>query len=168
MKLNVSLNESSIDEAIRKLEEYQKWLESKCKELCERLAILGATKASLGFLSAIYDGDKDFDITVEETATGYNIVASGETMLILEFGAGITYGYGHPQAEEFGMGPGTHPDPHYKKVNGELVPNWRNPKGWRTPDGIHTYGNAPAMPMYNTAQEIRGEIERIAKEVFER
>lgn len=168
MTLNISLDESSIDDAIKKLNEYKKWLEGKSKELCERLAMFGSFKVSSGFFSAIYDGDKDYEVTVEETKDWYNIIASGETVLILEFGAGITYGYGHPLAEEMGMGPGTHPDPHYKMVHGELVPNWRNPKGWYTPDRTHTYGNSPAMPMYNTVQDIRKEVERIAKEVFQK
>ena len=160
MKVTMSLSAASIDAAIKQIEAYQKSLSVKAKQICERLAFAGAVQVSLGFASAIYNGEKDFNVTVEDIPNGYRIVADGETALILEFGAGATYGYGHPQADEFGMGPGTYPDG---------KGHWNDPRGWWIPKangGGHTYGNPPAMPMYRASRQMREDVERVAREVF--
>lgn len=151
------MDSSSIDRAIHELRDYQQWLERKAGELAERLATLGAVQVSLEYARAVYTGDKDVDVTVEKRGENtYAIVASGATVLILEFGAGVTYGYGHPQAGEFGYGPTTYPGQTHAA----------DPKGWWIPGGEHTYGNPPSMTMYRTAKELEQEVERIAKEVF--
>ena len=153
----VSLNGNSLNRAIRQLERYKEELEDKAMEVCERLASRGAVSASLGFARAIYTGLNDASLTVEETENGYRVLASGETVLFLEFGAGVTYGYGHPLAGEFGYGPGTWPGKGH----------WDDPNGWYLPDGSeHTFGNPPNMPMYNAAKEIESEIIQVVKEVF--
>ena len=149
---------ASVQAAIKEIEDYKKWLEGKAKELVKRLADIGAFDAHIRFANAFYTGDRDFDVTVEQLDENtFAIVASGETILFIEFGAGITYGYGHPQAGEFGYGPGTYPSE---------KGHWNDPKGWWTPDGVHTYGNPPGMPMYRTAKELAQRVEEVAKEVF--
>lgn len=158
--IKVSLSSSSVSNAIEELEDYQNSFEEKRRRLCQRLAEMGAVNVSLGFARSIYTGDNDFTVSVEPYDTGYRILASGTTVLFVEFGAGVTYGYGHPLDGELGMGPGTYP-----LGKG----NWDNPKGWTLPKskgGQHTYGNPPNMPMYNTAQDLKREIERVATEVF--
>ena len=167
--IKVQLGVASITEAIQELQEYKTWLAEKANQICERLSFLGAMNARLSFSSAIYKGVKDVDVTVDPIENGYVIRANGETVLFLEFGAGVTYGKGHPQAQQFGMGPGTWPHPHYRKVNGKMVANWENPHGWWIPKergGGHTYGNSPNMAMYNSAKLIQNEVERVAREVF--
>lgn len=139
---------------------YRKWQEEKARELAERLASLGATVASIRFFRAVYTGQKDVDVTVEELPNGYKVKADGESVLLIEFGSGVTYGYGHPEAGEFGMGPGTYPDG---------KGHWDDPKGWYLPKsagGGHTFGNPPAMPMYEARKAIEQELPRIVKEVF--
>ena len=153
-------NSASVDVAIKQLQDYQKRLEEKTEEVVKRLAEIGATRAQADFSNAQYDGNKDFQITVEKSDNGYVVRASGESVLFVEVGTGVTYGYGHPKADEFGMGPGTYP-------NGKG--HWDDPNGWYLPKsagGGHTMGNAPALPMYNAEQEIKANIERIVKEVF--
>ena len=170
MKIRIDVfNSASVDVAIKQLQDYQKRLGEKTEEVVKRLAEIGATKAQADFSNSQYDGNKDFQITVEKSDNGYVVRASGESVLFVEFGAGVTKGGGHPQAAEFGMGPGTWPDPHYHKYNGQLYANWENPSGWYLPKsagGGHTMGNAPAMPMYNAEQEIKSNIEQIVREVF--
>lgn len=159
-KISMTLSVSSIDKAIKQIEDYKNRLSDKAKRLCERLAYQGAVRVSLGFASAIYTGAKDFNVTVEETDKGYRILADGETALILEFGAGARYGYGNPLADENGMGPGTYPD---------AKGHWNDPRGWWIPKdrgGGHTYGNPPAMPMYKASREMRENVEKVAREVF--
>ena len=157
--IKVNLSAQSVGKAIEQLEKYQRTMERKEKELCKRLAFLGAVQVSLGFSRAIYQGDRNFTVTTEETDTGYVIKVSGESVAFIEFGAGARFGYGHPDAGEFGFGPGTYPGKGH----------WNDPNGWWIPKekgGGHTYGNPPNKVMYYTAQELHSEIERIAKEVF--
>ena len=156
----MSFDPASIQAAIRELESYQRWLFEKAEELARRLADKGLINISLGYGRAIYTGDKDVSVTVEQRSINtYAIVASGETVLILEFGAGVRYGYGHPNPTVNGvqMGPGTYPN---------AKGHWDDPKGWYTPDGEHTFGNPPSMTMYETAKGLREELTKIAREVF--
>ena len=159
-RIVVPLSESGIQKIQDELVVYRKWQEEKARELAERLASLGATVASIRFSRAVYTGKKDVDVSVEELPNGYKVKADGESVLFIEFGSGVTYGYGHPEAGEFGMGPGTYPDG---------KGHWDDPKGWYLPKsagGGHTFGNPPAMPMYEARKAIEQELPRIVKEVF--
>ena len=159
-RIVVPLSESGIQKIQDELTVYRKWQEEKARELAERLASLGATVASIRFSRAVYTGKKDVDVTVEELPNGYKVKADGESVLFIEFGSGVTYGYGHPEAGEFGMGPGTYPDG---------KGHWDDPKGWYLPKsagGGHTFGNPPSMPMYEARKAIEQELPRIVKEVF--
>lgn len=158
--MNLTVNIRGVDDLINQLNSYSNSLQRRTGELCRKLAEMGAVNISLGFSRAIYTGQMDANVTVEEVSpTEYKIVAEGETVLFVEFGAGVTYGGGHPQAAEFGFGPGTYPgQTHAMTGNGWYLPK---DKG-----GGHTYGNPPNMPMYNTAQDLKREIERVAREVL--
>lgn len=159
-KISIQLNTRSIDAAIKTLQEYQQSLDRKRDELCRRLAQMGAVSVSLGYSRAVYSGEKDITVSVEPIENGYAILAEGESVLFVEFGAGVTYGYGHPQAGELGMGPGTYP---------EGKGHWDSPNGWWLPKesgGGHTYGNPPSLTMYQTARDLQDAVLRVAKEVF--
>ena len=158
--ISIQLNTRSIDAAMKTLQAYKQSLDRKLDELCRRLAQLGAVSISLGYSRAVYSGKKDISVSVEPIENGYAILAEGESVLFVEFGAGVTYGYGHPQAGELGMGPGTYPDG---------KGHWNSPNGWWLPKeagGGHTYGNPPSMTMYQTAKELQDAVLRVAKEVF--
>ena len=138
-------------------------LEDKANRICERLAIIGATRASIDFSRAIYQGPKDVAVTVEPTTGGYAIHARGNAVLFIEFGSGATYGYGHPEPE--GYGPGTYPGKGH----------WNDPNGWWLPKSAwgtgsdqdrHTYGNPPAQAMFNAKQEVLQMVQQVADEVF--
>ena len=159
-KIVVPLSVSGIQKLQDELREYRNWQKEKAAELTERLAMLGASVASIRFSRAIYTGPKDAIVTVEAVPNGYRVKANGESVLFIEFGSGITYGGGHPEAQEYGMGPGTYPDG---------KGHWDDPKGWYLPKekGVsHTYGNPPAMPMYEARKAIEQELPRIVREVF--
>lgn len=151
------LSKENIANAIKEVRKYQKWVEKKEAELRSRLASLGATVASIQFARAIYSGTNDVSVRVDDTGSVAVIYAEGESVAFIEFGAGITYGSGHPQADEFGVGPGTYP---------EGKGHWDNPGGWWYAHGQHTYGNPPAMAMYSAVQAMTEEITKIAREVF--
>ena len=156
-KITVDLSAKSIDSAIKEVRKYKAWVLEKEKELRLRLATLGASVASIRFSTAIYNGTNDVTVRVEDDGSMATIFAEGESVAFIEFGAGAKYGYGHPQAGEFGVGPGTYPDG---------KGNWDNPKGWYIPGGEHTYGNPPAQAMYSAVQVITEQVTMIAKEVF--
>ena len=155
-RISIQLSDESIKNGIRELRIYKKWVEAKETELRMRLAQLGATVASIQFSRAIYNGSKDVTVRVDATGTVAVIYAEGESVAFIEFGSGIKYGYGHPQAGEHGVGPGTYPGKGH----------WGNPKGWWYGHGQHSYGNPPAMAMYDAVQTMTEQLTRIAREVF--
>lgn len=160
MTIHVELNPASIDAAIKKLEDYRQDLDRKAGLLCERLADMGAMYAEWNFSGVLYAGDIDYSITVNRIDDmHYSVLANGQSVLFMEFGAGVKHGYGHPMADQFGMGPGTYPGQKHAF----------DPNGWWFNQGgnkIHTYGNAPGMPMYNAAKDLEKEITKVAQEVF--
>lgn len=98
---------------------------------------------------------------IRQPPNSTTILLSGDKVLFIEFGAGVTYSNPqHPKAGEMGYGVGTYPDQkHAWDFNG-----W-----WYTADNgqsKHSYGNAPYMPMYKAGEEIRSRVQEIAKEVF--
>jgi hypothetical protein len=99
-------------------------------------------------------------VRVDDTGSVAVIYAEGESVAFIEFGAGAKYGYGHPQAGEFGFGPGTWSDGESGKGH------WNDPKGWWYAPGQHSYGNPPAMAMYQAVQKMTEELTVIAREVF--
>lgn len=161
-RVEVPLSVSGVQKLLDELQEYRRWQKEKAVELAQRLAMLGAAVASIGFSRAVYSGMRDANVSVEAIPGGYAVKADGESVLFIEFGSGITYGSGHPEAQEFGMGPGTYP---------EGKGHWDDPNGWWIPKsagGGHTYGNPPAMPMYEARKQIEQELPRIVREVFSR
>lgn len=159
-KVTVDLSTSGIERLQKAVREYKQWQKEKTDELTRRLAMLGATTASLRFSRAIYTGLKDAVITVKKIDNGYVVKAEGECVLFVEFGSGVKYGSGHPENAEYGMGPGTYP-------NGKG--HWDDPRGWYLPKdkgGGHTHGNPPTMAMYDARKTIEQDLVRIVREVF--
>ena len=153
-------DKKSINAAIKKLTEYKKRIAEKEAEMVQRLSMLGASVASLGFSRAIYNGENDVNIHVELNGNIATIYAEGEAVGFIEFGSGARYGSGHPQNGEFGVGPGTW------SMGAEGKGHWDNPKGWWYGSGEHSYGNPPAMAMYNATQTMVEQIAQRAREVW--
>lgn len=154
------ISADTIDAAVQELRRYADWVEQKETELRSRLASRGATVASIQFARAIYNGVNDVSVRVDDTGSVAVIYAEGESVAFIEFGSGKQYGYSHPQAGENGLGPGTWSDGPDGKGH------WDNPKGWWYGHGQHSYGNPPAMAMYNAVQAMTEDITQIAREVF--
>lgn len=158
MKVDVNIFDyASVSRATRRLDDYYADLNRKADELCRRLAELGATRATLDYSGAYYDGTNDVSVTVDAIAHGYRVRASGNAVLFIEFGSG-TIGGGHPRPE--GYGPGTWSD----GPNGKG--HWQDPNGWYYAHGMKSMGNPPAAAMYHAEQDVRNAVERIANEVF--
>lgn len=155
----VELGTRGIDELIKGLEDYRKWLEAKTAELVDALAQRGMHLAQVYFSTATYDGDNDVTVRVEKRGEhAAAVIATGKAVLFIEFGAGYMMGYGHPEPQ--GFGPGTYPG--QKRAF--------SPAGWwyKGSDGEthHSFGNPPAAPMYVTVKDLETELRQIVTEVF--
>jgi hypothetical protein len=159
--IKVSLSAMSIGQAIKELQAYRDSLESRKQQLLEELANIGVREASVRFTTAMYDGVNDSEVTLEPIEDGYRIVAKGQAVAFIEFGAGVYHNpsepYPNPRPDgivgigEYGHGRGKQPAWGFKDESGNLV---------------ITRGNPAAMPMWFASEEMRNSILKIAKKVF--
>ena len=159
--------DDGFDAIVNSLDEYEQRLNEKANRLVQELAKLGAESARIGFAGASYDPPSDVEVTWEQRGDKVAaVVASGNAVLFIEFGAGYLMGYGHP--EPLGYGPGTYPDPHYSYNSaGQLVPNWKNDLGWYYAKGMKTYGNPPAAAMSNARKELEQNLKDLARGILQ-
>lgn len=169
MKYVITLDGKGVDEALRGVEDMRKRLELKADEIAQKLAEKGYETARVIISGHVFSGSTLSGLKVEKIGDAdYVVKCESEAILFLEFGAGLI-GYGHP--EPMGFGPGTYPGKGH----------WSDPNGWwfetdddrlivrRDKDGKgigHSYGIAPAMPMYAAHKEVEMDILNVAKEVF--
>ena len=159
--IKCDLSKQSIDRAIKELKAYKQEFLKREKQLLEGLAKIGLKEASVRFTTAMYDGNNDVSVRLDETKNGYAIVAEGKAVAFIEFGAGVYHNssepYPNPRPEgivgigEYGKGHGKRKAWGYKNESNELV---------------ITRGNPAAMPMWYASEEIKNSVLRIAKEVF--
>lgn len=107
------------------------------------------------------DNPSPIVVGVEREGDGYAVYAQGEQVAFIEFGAGVYYNgaesYLLPRPSEvagigeFGQGKGKQNTWGYYSENGNLQ---------------LTHGNPPANAMYYAAEDVRRQLEAIAKEVF--
>ena len=161
MVIDIDLNTKSIDAAIRKVEKYKRWVDRKTQELVKRLAEVGLEEARVRFSGAEYSGENDVEVTVEPIADGFKIVATGQAVFFIEFGAGVYYNGTEP-----------YPEPRPKGISniGEYGDGKGKRKAWGFYDEsgelVITHGTPAAMPMLHASRTMQQEVERIAKEVF--
>ena len=156
-QIEFELSQSSVLKALKQLDKELSKTERLLSECCRRLAKIGYQVAKDGLDAAVYDGDKNYTIEIVHEEDGYAIIAQGQSVLFMEFGAGIRYGHGHPEPQ--GFGPGTY------HGHGR----WKDPHGWWYWDGgqwQHTYGNPPSMAFYHARQAMLLEVYEVMREVF--
>ena len=157
----MSLNTSSIKNAIKELKAYRDSIDAKKYRLLEELTKIGLKEASIRFTTAMYDGVNDSSVRAELTHFGYRIVAEGKAVAFIEFGSGVYHNPGEPYPNprpdgivgigEYGKGLGKRQAWGYTDETGELV---------------ITHGNPAAMPMWYASEEMRNAIVKTFKEVF--
>ena len=162
MKIVVNpFDKKSVDAALKAVRQYKKDFKAKEREFVRRLAEIGVRVAQTGFATADYDGINDVSVSIEKTASGYAVVASGETVGFIEFGTGIKYPewdntgmeYTPPKHGTYGKGQGANPGHWWFKQN----------EGARA---RHTYGNPPAEAMLTARNEMIDRVTQIAREVW--
>ena len=170
--IKVKLTPAGIDQAIKELEDYKKWLVTKTKEFVQALADEGMEIAKAKFGNAVYDGTNDVSVSVEQRGDFKTaIVAVGGATLFIEFGTGVKYPDNHPEAGKHGMVRGE-----YGYRLGRLEQGWRyqgdpGSHGEVIAEGkhvgeVHTYGNPANMSMYQTVRELEEKFEEIARRVY--
>jgi hypothetical protein len=161
MKIAINpFDKKSIENAEKIVRQYKKDFEKKEAEFTRRLAEIGVSVASAGFSTADYDGVNDVVVSMEKTATGYNVVASGKTVGFIEFGTGVRF----PEWDNSGMEYTPPKHGTYGKGLGA------RPKGWYFTVGEgasrHTYGNPPAEAMRTARDVMIEKVTQIAREVW--
>lgn len=168
-KIKFSLNEASIDNAIKELEAYKRSVEEKTERLRIRVAEIIANDAQAGFNSSGVDDDLREGMRPAAVSVSYRdngdvtiVLAEGTDAVWVEFGAGVHYNgpvgqSPNPLGRGLGLTIGSYGKGHgarhvwgYKE-NGELV---------------LTHGTPATMPMYKAVQAVCNNIDEIAKEVF--
>lgn len=158
---------SNSDKVAEQIRAYAGQLQTKYSKALERIAVIGGGTARVKFTQAFYAGKNDVEVEVKRvSATKYQVIASGETVLFIEFGTGVanpelvepsglTYKHG-----TYGKGHGA--DPNGWVYVGEQG-NAGRPLGG---DVYKTMGNPPARAMYDASKDMRAEITRIFREEF--
>lgn len=161
---------TNADKVAKQLKAYFGQLTSKYSKALERLAAIGGGTARVKFAQALYTGVNDVAVEVKRVSdTQYQVIASGETVLFIEFGTGIS----NPTlTEPSGL---TYPHGTYGKGKGA------NPNGWvyvgeqgnagqplKDKTGVYkTKGVPPARAMYDASKDMRKEIAKIFREEFQ-
>ena len=162
MKVKISLNEKSVSGSIDELKKYKRWVAKKTKELTKKLAEIGMAEAKVLFSGVMYDGDNDVSVSIEQSAKGYTIIANGNAVAFIEFGAGVYYNTpdSYPIARPEGI-----------VGIGEYGKGMGSRQMWGYYEGGElrlTRGNPAAMPLWYSLKEMEREVTRVAKEVFAR
>lgn len=172
--IKFNLSSDSIQNAIDELNKYQEELARKCNRFCEELTREGLNVAEscigespLGSTISVHS-----ELTEEETGCKGILIAIGETiesehyapfntLLAVEFGAGIHYNRGNdnPIAGNFGMGVGTFPGQvhafqdtwWYKGTDNKWYP---------------AHGVKATMPMYRASVEMKDKVSEVARRIF--
>ena len=160
-QIRLSLDVSSIDNALREIEAYKKFIAEKTQELTRRLAEIGLEQASVLFAGAMYKGTNDVECSIESTERGYKVIAKGATVWFIEFGTGVFYN----KNEAY---PGVRP-PGVLGI-GEYGQGKGKRMGWvyldESGERQFTQGNPPAAAMFNASEKIKKDVLQICREVF--
>ena len=76
---------------LARLDKLKSAIEKDVPQAIEKQVSEQTTRAMTGFASAQYDGDNDVSVMMETGNKTWRIVASGESVLFIEYGSGITY-----------------------------------------------------------------------------
>lgn len=161
--------ESNVADVIVQLGNYRTRLSGASVEFRNRLCDLGAEEAREAFAGAEYAGTNDVSVTTEQHGKESLVVAKGNAVYFLEFGAGVTAGEGYPGPKppdvvglgEYGYGQGANDLWIYKGEPGTSG----TPVSGR-PGRYWSYGNPPVAGMYTAARTMEDNAVEVAKEVL--
>lgn len=164
MKIVINpFDKKSLENAERIVRQYKKDFEVKEAEFVRRLAEIGVQTAGDIYSVSDIDGEHEFSVYLEKTATGYSVIAAGRTIGFLEFGTGRPERNPEWHGDELEYTPP--PRGSYGKHQG--LNKW----GWwfKSQDygvTMHTYGNPPAEGMLTARNRMIEQAIEIAREVW--
>lgn len=144
MRIDINiLDPASIDNAIRQVEQYQQKLERDMKYIVKEMAKRGVDIIKAEYAAAPYAGVKDYKVDYHLSDDGMTatIIASGQSVLFLEFGAGLFKASAPFAVLDLLSG---QPMPHGTYGQGK----GKNPKGWAY---VGQMGSNPPGGTYQTA-----------------
>lgn len=146
-------------------------LRNKAQKILKELIISGYTVADYAFADAEYDGTNDVSLSMKFEGNTAELIASGKSVLFIEFGSGIVFTDENPKAAELGFIRGT-----YGKGNGANL-KWvyvgeAGTNGYVIDEKkngdtvVRTQGNPPANAMYEASKVMRDKVVSTVWEVL--
>ncbi len=165
MVIECNLSAQSFRDAAEKVRAYRNSLDARCQTFCKMLASTGYSVVKYILMEHVDTtatiGSLTLDESQQDGMYSAKIQVTSDAIMFLEFGSGLAGQGTAPHASEFGYGSGT--------FNPESD-NWRNPEGWYYINGHgnlgRTTGMVASMPMYRGGQEMKRQMEMIARKVF--
>lgn len=122
--------------------------------------------AQSGFDSAYYHGHRDVSVESFRRDDEWSIVASGESVLFIEFGTGIIYPHTSPIDHPYNY-PGSWSVEHGQFLtDSEKLAQYHG--GWPLNNGVISYGNPSANVMYQTGKAIESTLPSEVKQVLDK
>lgn len=153
------LDSVSIRQMVNELKKERTVIKRCVNDVCMRLANIGMNRANQDFASVLYQGEKDYAVTVEPLKDGAKLSATGETVYFLEYGSGAfqpSYAGETPLGLERGSW----------SLSEKGKGHWDDPRGWYVSHGVKSWGNPPANAMYHAEQDIKRNADRVIQEVL--
>lgn len=169
------MNPVSLADAVVQIDAFLQDIPNIERRIVRRLAQLGLNEARVNFTGAVYAGDNDADVSVRilEDGRSAELVASGQSVLFIEFGTGIA----NPEAPAEAVNAATPPPVPHGEFGHHRA---RSRRGWlyrgspgNAPDTepstlvpglIHTYGNEANTAMWRARETLIRELPRIFRE----
>lgn len=180
MKIHVNLfDPSSIDNAIEQIDEFKRKLDRDMKYIVTEMAVRGVEIVRAEYAEAQYPGVKDYRVryTYELSEDGHSakVIAEGQSVLYLEFGAGLFKASAPFAVLDIAHGS---VDAHGTHGQGK----GKNPKGWvyvgsegsnPPPDtysvgngkAVRTMGNDAVPAMWHAKKAMRTILQQILMEM---
>ena len=165
---NITLSQTSIQDAISKLRQYRTDLDTSMTLLSEEVGKIVQRDAQNMFDGAIADdlteksgGAVMAEVNVESEPNGNEstVTAYGNDAVSVEFGTGVHHN----------GGAGSSPHPRgamYDMLIGEYGKKQGRKDKWAIAPNVWSYGTPARMPMYNALEQVQKEVPNIAKQVM--
>lgn len=157
--ITLELSTDGCDSVLAELDTYKRGIEDKLKEVCRRLAEIGAEEAKLWSSAAKFQGNDDVSFSVSPITRGYKLSMSGSDVYFVEFGTGNMAGSypGDTSGVSVDVRPGTWSETHARQYYDN---------GYWYYAGTRYEGTAAWMPLYHAGARMRAEMPRIMREVL--
>lgn len=155
----ISVKIHGIEAVIKNITGYYGDLEATLKEICYRLAVMGCDIARAAYIQGAIASRQyeETEVEVVPTDSGAMIVASGQSVFFLEFGAGVFASSNEMNTEGLDTSPGSWSKDHLKMFSEH---------GFWVHKGDFYEGILPFPGMNMAREEVLKNIETVAKEVL--